>query len=51
MSYVTFDLAVPSATSVGLTMAGKIQNASEIKEEERTQAFDVYQTTLDAFNF
>ena len=33
-------------TSLGLTMAGKIEHASEIKENDRTQAFDVYQTTL-----
>ena len=34
-------------TSLGLTLSGKISNASEVKAKDRTQAFDVHQTLLE----
>ena len=38
-------------TSLGLTLAGKITDASDIKPEDRTHAFDVYQTVIDGIDF
>ena len=38
-------------SSFGLTLAGRITNASDVRPEDRTQAFDVYRTILDGITF